>query len=215
MAQGIWMDATWMPSWKSGNCHTGLRCSTTSRTLLLSNGAGLLFPICATSPAARPTECVLRSWGCGTCAGPSAIATGVGSHPRLICSHRLLLVAWHFHSDINSQSVIQLKAILSFKNKKKPILSKNSGPRPFQAVPQQLGAQRAGIQCDCRGVSEGSTAFQSIPSSSCDSSAFRHFGRRQNKPSSSWALSFVTSGSSITRHMNFTEKQPKLKAAAS
>lgn len=39
---------------------------------------------------------VLRTWGGGTCAVPSAIATGLASHPRLICSHRLLLVSWAF-----------------------------------------------------------------------------------------------------------------------
>lgn len=39
---------------------------------------------------------VLRTWGGGTCSGPSAIATGMASHPRLICSHRLLLVSGAF-----------------------------------------------------------------------------------------------------------------------
>lgn len=94
----------------------------------------------------KPYLSVLRTWGGGTCTAPGAIATGVASHPGLSEATGCCLLGIPTVTQTASV-LLELKTILSLKNRKKPllILSKNLGSGLFQAVPEHLGAHGTGI----------------------------------------------------------------------
>lgn len=98
----------------------------------------LCYPSCS-----KVSLSVLRTQGGGTCADPSAIAMGWLPTQGLSVATGCWLSLGHSHSDINS-SVIQLKTILSLKNRKKnpSHLKQELGASSFLSCPRAVGGSQ-------------------------------------------------------------------------